>query len=364
MKFDRLNYRFSIVITVYEEYELFRQLFESIMHYLYPLSYKEIVIVDDYSTPNGLLRQYEDYLELAYPFVKLIKGNEFRYSFHNVGKDFSLIGVDPSNINKSNGHAFSLWKGVSGSSSEFILCLDADSVLLAESEDLLIKLADLFDRYPLTMVIGQLAGLMTNEIKEIDRFFPFSYATKPNPYGGLPGSPAFACRRAGWTVHEIAPFAESPKPMGWVARDYGVDLVKRGFRLLNFPILSNGYVFHAGGGILRSSRIGRKYNNAGFGLCAETRKTYGPKTVDDILHDWYAGRLMLRISSEQYERYLKGKYTEAPFDVLQAPLDESLLCIPPGEVRPVRMGRKDSIAVWGEKWAIEYERDFGRIEYD
>lgn len=358
----RIDKRFSIVIPVHEEYELLRQAFESILHHVDPLSYKDIIIVDDYSNPNGLLRRYEDYLEVTYPFVKLIHYDEYRYCTHNVGKDFSCIGLESDKVIKGNGHGFSLWNGILVSSGEFVLCFDADCIFLKKSFDVLHKLSDLFDQYPLTMSIGQLAGLMTNEIIELDKFFPFSYGERghPNILGGTPGSPAFACRRCGWTIYEIEPIASQPKLSPWVGRDYCTSLLNRKFRLLNFPILSDGYVFHAGGGILRNARLGRRASNAPFGMCAGTRKTYGPRTTDDILYDWYAGRLLLKLTSDEYEKYLKGKY-KTPFDKLQDPLDENLLFVPIEE-KPIRMTREECVKVWGEELVKGYVTTCGRIK--
>ena len=126
--------RFSIVITVYEEYELLRQAYESIIHHVDSDSYKEIIIVDDHSNPKGKLREYLNYLSTL-PKVTILTFDDYRVGFHCSDKDLARINMSKySSKEKGFGHGHSLWRGIEKVTAEFVLCFDADSVFLKRSK--------------------------------------------------------------------------------------------------------------------------------------------------------------------------------------------------------------------------------------
>lgn len=314
--------RFSIVITVYEEYELLRQAYESILHWVDPDSYEEIIIVDDHSNPYGKLRKYLQYVNTLRK-TKVVFFDEYRVGFHCNDNDLEKIDMSVySSKEKGFGHGYSLQCGIDRVTTDFVLCFDADSVMLKAARNILYEMADLFDRYGRAMAIGQLAGLMTNELVVVDKEFTYYFGGRSTSSGGTPGSPAFSCRMSGWRKHGIEPIAEKPKTMSWAAGRYARYVTNRGFCLLNFPIFSKMYVFHIGGAIFKFTRPGR--NPKSFGFCSDFTAPYGPRRSPTKLHDWYAGRYVLKWPTDKYVQKLRSKY-DSPFEQLQPPLDESLL---------------------------------------
>jgi len=314
--------RFSIVITVYEEYELFRQAYESILHHVDPNSYREIIVVDDHSNPRGKLREYLNYLDTM-ENTKIIAFDEYRVGFHCNDNDLSRIDMSKySSREKGFGHGYSLQCGINEVTTDYVLCFDADSVMLKASRNMLHEIAKLFDQHDRVMAIGQLAGLMTNELVTVDKEFSYHFGGRSTGSGGTPGSPAFACRMSGWKEHGIEPIAEKPKTMSWAAGRYARYITNRGFCLLNFPVFSKKYVFHVGGAIFKFTRPGRMPKS--FGFCSDFTAPYGPRRSPTKLYDWYAGRYVLKWSTDTYVKKLRSKYSN-PFDQLQPPLDEDLL---------------------------------------
>ena len=104
--------RFSIVIPVYDQYELFRQCYEAIINHVNPDTYKEIIVVDDYSDPKGRLREYLKFIDVNNSKIKVIKFDVHKASFHCNDKDVKL-GKEKFGFNKltpgtTMGHAFAL----------------------------------------------------------------------------------------------------------------------------------------------------------------------------------------------------------------------------------------------------------------
>jgi len=323
--------RFSIVITVYEEYELLRQAYESIIHHIDPDSYKEIIIVDDHSNPKGKLREYLNYVSTL-PKVTVLTFDDYRVGFHCSDKDLTKIDISKySSGEKGFGHGHSLWRGIEKVSTEFVLCFDADSVFLEKSRTLLPQIAQLFDNYEKVLTIGQLAGLMSDEIKVCEQRFEYVFGSRSTTCGGFPGSPAFACRMKSWSEYGMTPIAGKPQTMSWVAGRYVDSVFEKGYHTLNFPVFSQKYVYHIGGAIFKFTRPGRREGT--FGFCSDCSWRYGPRQGKDTLYDWYAGRHILDMTTNRYVKYLKEKYG-APFDVLQEPLNEAKL-IKIREVKPV-----------------------------
>lgn len=313
---------FSIVITVYEEYELLRQAYESILHHVHPDSYKEIIIVDDHSNPNGKLRRYLDYLS-SLDRVKIIAFDEYRVGFHCSDYDLERMKRDHySSKKKGFGHGYSLWLGIQEVTTDYVLCFDADSVMLSASKNMLYEMTDLFGKYGDIMAIGQLAGVMSHDLVTVGKEFVYYFGGRRSWSGGTPGSPAFACRMAGWLDHGIPPIADKPKLMSWVAGRYARYVNQKGFLLLNYPVFSRKMVFHIGGAVFKFTRPGR--NPKAFGFCGDFTTAYGPRRSPGKLHDWYAGRYVLRWHTDKYTRHLRDKFS-TPFEDMQEMLDENLL---------------------------------------
>ena len=329
--------RFSIVIPVYEQYELLRQSIESIFHFVSPELYDKIIIVDDHSDPNGKLREYENYLETL-PKVEVIKFDDYKLCFHCDDRDFHI--AEESHVKELDkivghrsvgfGHGYSLQVGIDKVKTDFVLCFDADSAFVCPSDSVLIRMTEMFDGCEKVMSIGQLAGLMSNKYEIVEDKFEYIFGSRHTKCGGYPGSPVFACRMSAWRDNLLDPICPEPTKMPWVAGHYCDCLFERGYYTQNFPIMSKGFVFHAGGGILRKARFGRREGKTTFGMCEDSWR-YGGRQGFDVVVEWYQGRFILNMTSEEYEEYLKYKY-DSPFDEVQPPLDKNYLHIAKNEL--------------------------------
>ncbi|MFH1846303.1 MAG: glycosyltransferase family 2 protein [Candidatus Omnitrophota bacterium] len=327
--------KWSIVIPVYNQYELFRQCFESI---LYQLEVTEIIVVDDYSYPNGKLRSYLDYIENKYGNVRVIKSDEYRVCYHASDADKKVdeqINRE-QNMNMgvtTRGHRYALQTGIDAVKTEFTLNIDADCVALelCKNNNLLQQLTDLFDRNHDCMAIGQVAGFMSHDIKPCNQGFIFDYNGKPNTEGGCPGSPVVACRMSGFKEHNLTPIATCPSRAGWAYAYYTHSVFQKNFSIMNFPILSQKYFYHIGGGILNFARGGRRQESM-LGMVKDTRQ-YGGRLRTEYMTEWYQGRWVLDIKSHDYIRYLQDKYN-SPFEEIQPLLDENLLYTVKEECKP------------------------------
>jgi len=324
--------RFSIVITVYEEYELLRQAYESIIHHVDSDSYKEIIIVDDHSNPKGKLREYLNYLSTL-PKVTILTFDDYRVGFHCSDKDLARINMSKySSKEKGFGHGHSLWRGIEKVTAEFVLCFDADSVFLKRSKTMLHEMAELFDKYEKVVTIGQLAGVMSDKVEVCEQRFDYKFGRRETTCGGFPGSPAFACRMKGWSEYGLGPIAGKPQKINWVAGRYVDTVFEKGYHTLNFPVFSQKYAYHVGGAIFYFTRPGRMEGK--FGFCNDFKTSYGPRQGKDILYDWYAGRYILNMTTEKYVNYLRKKYS-TPFDAIQEPLNEDKLKLPTKEIKTI-----------------------------
>jgi len=333
--------RFSIVIPIYNQYELLRQCIESIFHYIDDkpshgygaTSFKELIIVDDYSNPNSKLNEYISWLGTLLS-IKVVKSDEYRLSIHCGGHHLEVAQKrnDPLlkgiNINKATrGHGFALQTGINEVTSDFVFCIDADCVFLSNSSNMFKEIIKIFDEYSNVMCVGQIAGFMTDMIMESKEIFTYDMNGRNMNLGGCPGSPAFACRMRGWKEKGIKPIAGAPTHRGWALSAYSIDLYDKGFSMFNYPIFSQKNIFHMGGVILKYARFGGEagIGNIKFGMLKDGND-YGGRRGSNLICHWYQGRYILNMNTRQYIEYLKMKYNK-PFDQIQNPLNENLLYV-------------------------------------
>jgi hypothetical protein len=88
---------------------------------------------------------------------------------------------------------------------------------------------------------------------------------------------------------------------------------------MNFPLFSELYMFHLGGGIVDQHVPGRSMRK--FAYCEDFVGRYGGKG-GNINNDWYSGRLVVNMTHDNYVNYLRKQYNR-PFDDVQQ-LDESI----------------------------------------
>jgi glycosyltransferase involved in cell wall biosynthesis len=331
---------FTIVIPVYNQYELLRQCVESMFRYIKD-TYHELIIIDDYSDPRGKLREYENYLDTLQK-IRVIKSDEYRLSVHCDGRhlacaqgrsDKELNGVD---LTKSTrGHGYCIQTGINEAKTDYVFFMDADSVFLNNSQELLNCLEKQFSRYPNCIGIGQLAGLMTNDIVAIDKQFSYIMGGITCNGGGSIGSPAFALKRLDKEGNLIK-VLDRPKHKGWALSDFHREYFTKGYSVLNYPFFSQKKIFHIGGAILSYARFGGEsgIENIKFGMLKDGQP-YGGRRGTECMCDWYQGRYLLNMETNEYIHYLRDKYN-TPFDQIQLPLDENLLYLT-NEERPRRV---------------------------
>jgi len=340
----------TIVIPVYNQYELFRQCIESIHHNMLHEA-EEIIIVDDYSDPDIPLKPYENYLAENIDKIRVIQSDEYRMSVHSGGRYLDIAkkrgdqGLNRMDITKpTRGHGFALQTGINAAKTDFVMCLDADCVILKNAKEMLNEIEELFKSHPDIMCIGQLAGLMSNENTILKESFKYSMHGVGMNFGGCPGSPAFFCRINKDKDMEIKDdrldppvFANGPMHRGWALSAYVRDLFNQGYGVMNYPVFSQKKVFHVGGGILNAARFYGEagIKNARWGMLKDGNQ-YGGRRGPDVIADWYQGRYILDTQTRAYMKYLEDKYNK-PFDQIQPSLDESLLYVAGKEIKPEKI---------------------------
>lgn len=336
----------TIIIPVYNQYELLRQCVESIFHYIDdkpPRGFKasafdQILIIDDYSDPNSRLREYENYLNTL-PSVTVILSDEYRVSAHALehhvtiaqrrnDKEYAKMKKGPH----TRGHGFALQTGIELSNTEYCFCIDADSCFLQSSPGMIQEVEQLFKDNEKVMSIGQLAGLMSNEHTIMDHIFRYNMGGREVGLGGCPGSPAFFIRK-----NDEIRIANKPIHRGWALTAYINEIMQRGLQVMNYPIFSGKKMFHVGGAILLAARfwgdIGKDRTRYGM---LKDGEIYGGRRGKNLMCDWYQGRYILRMFTMEYIRYLEEKYSK-PFNELQPPINDNLFYTAEREMRPVRI---------------------------
>lgn len=336
--------RFTILTTVYNEYELLRQLIESILINVDVQTYVEIIIVDDYSFTDGKLREYENYLSKTYKTIKVINFKESRASvycnqegYNRDNTDFRLYDstrniYDKKDFNPSDhcnwGPSMAVQIGLDKVDTEFVLVVDTDVIFLKKCGTFLNNMAKEFDDNQRIMSMGQVIGLNSNEVvlcKEQKKS-----KTSKTLRGGKSGevSPmANACRMGAWLVHDLEPFARGKTITGWSNSHFLRDVFKKKFYTLNFPLFSDGYLVHLGRGTVSNQVPGRKNYGCDFGYCKTIPATnrYGGRAGVGNIVDWYSGRYVVNLEPKIYRAMLEEKYSSS-FDTMVS-FDESLLIL-------------------------------------
>jgi hypothetical protein len=88
---------------------------------------------------------------------------------------------------------------------------------------------------------------------------------------------------------------------------------------MNFPLFSELYMVHVGGGIVDQYVTGRMMRK--FAYCTDFQGHYGGKGTNQIL-DWYSGRLIINMTHDKYVDYLRTLYNR-PFEDVR-PVDETI----------------------------------------
>jgi hypothetical protein len=320
--------RFSIVSSVYNEYEILRQFIESIIYNVDPETYEKVVIVDDFSWNKGILRKYENYINSKYDKLNIINFDEYRYArwYQNYNQpasetfDPSLFDTDRSSLGVVKSYQLAL----EHVNTEFVVICDTDCVFLSKFKSTLNTIAKLYDEYPQVMSISQLQGHASDEIFESDIV---GCKNMPGENGAAGGpSPMFSTFRIeAWTKHHLVPIASDPgirRGNGFI--DFFLSVIARGFKVANFPFFSKDHVYHIGGGTARRNTHNQgNPSKVGFGSLNATTYRYGARG-DNYVYDYYAGAHRIDMHSDAFANYLKNKYN-IPIDTLAEPFDESML---------------------------------------
>lgn len=332
--------RFTILTTVYNEYELLRQLIESILVNVDGSTYAEIIIVDDYSFTDVKLREYENYLTDTYDKIKVINFDESRPSVYTAEQGYNRDNTNFSlydstkNLNDSDidptkhfnfGPVYAIQKGLEEVKTEFVLVVDTDIIFLKNCKTVLNDIAKEFDKNKKVMSLGQVVGLNSNE-KEVCKNQVES-KTSTRLRGGLSGgvSPmANACRMDAWNKHNLEKFTKGPTILGWSNSLFLNDIFDKGFYTSNYPLFSFPYLVHLGAGTVSSQLPGRKDNGCSFGFCKTIKqKKYGGRVGVDNIIDWYSGRYIIDIDPIEYRSLLEEKYNSEFSTII--PFDEDIL---------------------------------------
>jgi glycosyltransferase involved in cell wall biosynthesis len=304
----------------YNDYYLTRQIVESILHHVDPKSYKEILILDDYSDPKGRLRQYEEYLKTV-DKIRVINFDEHRrmsYYMDGVAHQFEN---EKSNL----GHGRGMNLGIKESTTEFIFYLDIDCIFLSKSKNMLFEMAEHFDKNPKVLGMGQLFGIDGERGKIVDKYFEFFMPQKHRNAlaGGFVGPSAGAFRVSTWRNNLISPFRECKLGylFNWVSRD----ILDHGYQTLSYPYFTDLQILHLGKGVVRT-QVGKMNGNPNdwFVFCKEFHTIHGSRYGEKNLGGHHYGRGFVNMTSEEYYRYLEQKFG-IPFDQRQPPLDEDLI---------------------------------------
>jgi hypothetical protein len=157
--------RFSIVTTTFQEYELTRQLVESVLTNVERSTFDKLIIADDFSKKDGKLRPYLEYLQNNYDFIECILHDEHFDSIYNDWPTTTPVG--------SNwGPIVNLMHGVERVETEFTLNVDSDTIFLSNGKYILSEMAGRFDQNPEVAIMGQVQGDRT----------PYKVFTDPGKY--------------------------------------------------------------------------------------------------------------------------------------------------------------------------------------
>jgi len=325
--------KFSIVTTTYNDYELLRQLVESVLNNVDPDSYKEIIVMDDYSKKDGRLRAYEEYLNANNPKVRVILHDEYRYSHlyqyklfmdKVTNKEFDYQKLD--SLEPNMGHPYALNEVMKYVETDYVFEADCDCVFLSKAGSMLFEMEKLFDENEKVLGIGQVAGEKIHEKKIFDKNFIWKSRGRNAGSGGYVSQCASALRTSAWKEHEI--YVVPPRHFKHIDEKVTASALNffheylyiKGFQTMNYPVFSEGNMIHLGGGFVKRSPGGRYV----FGFCRDFPAPYGPRRDVHKLESWHMGRYYIDMKYNDYIKELKEKY-ENPFAEIQPSLDETKL---------------------------------------
>ena len=301
----------DVLIVTRNEYLLFRQCYESIVHKIPKEDIHSIIVVDDHST-NKLIRRYLKHLH-ENGKIKLIKNGIPLPSF------YSGIGIK---FLKGKGHGESINIGLEHVTTDVVLILDLDCIVMRS--DLVKNGLKCFDLDPKVMSVGQVVGGITGTqvIGKEERKNPpllTGYTQKhPEDFGKTNAICMFA-RMDSWRKYGLDRF----KKWGWAHGPYVTSIFEKSFKTCNFDTLVDCYVVHLGGGATRNIKLkwlrNLKYKNhkLPYGCSPE----YSDYELRDLGGDFYIIYQELQIPSLQYDEYLENKYLNLPFDQLALEVD-------------------------------------------
>lgn len=325
----------SIVMSVYNDYELLRQCMESVFQTIFD-EIEEIIIVDDYSNFVCKLRPYLEYLENKYNKIKVIRSDEYRLSIHAKYEHLRIaISRGQKELDgmvqerQTMGHGYALQQGINVAESDIVFCIDQDIVLLQNSKGMIGEIHKLFADNPKVACISQLAGLMSNSLEIMKEAFRYKMGDKlMGKIGGTPSGSIFFLRRVLKDANgdQISLF-NGPAHHGWLLSSYMPVFFENGYYTMNYPLFSQKKVFHCGGGSLKRARFGGEAGMKGikYGMLRDGN-TYGGRIGHNDIAEWYQGRYILDMDTLEYISYLESKY-DKPFDEMQPPLDENKLYV-------------------------------------
>jgi hypothetical protein len=309
--------RFSIVTTCFNEYELLRQLVESILCNVDKETYDKLIIADDFSKLDGKLRQYLEYLQKTYDFIDVILHDK---SYDSVYNDWPTTTPESSNW----GPVVNLMHGVERVNTEFTLNVDNDTVFLAKSRNVLAEMAEYFDRYPDVVIMGQVQGDRERFKVHTD---PGRYWNDNNKIGSP--SPMANAVRMSLIKDGISDYVlpghlrDKPVLAGWNHAYLLRGIFAAKLHTMNFPLFGDLYMVHIGGAVVDLQVEGRKMRK--FAYCLDFQGNYGGKGGGCAIRDWYSGRAMINMTHNQYLEYLREQYNR-PFEDVR-PFNESILKI-------------------------------------
>jgi hypothetical protein len=322
--------RFTIISSVYNEYELLRQFIESIITNVDPNTYDQVIIVDDYSKRKGILREYENYVNKAYDKINIILHDEYRHaafyqsdwmSSKTISQNFDYRLFESSLSN--NGVMKSYQMALEYVNTDFVIVLDTDCVFLSKFGNTFDRISTLYDENQDVMSISQLVGHSSNDIFTSNKIGTLNM---PGENGGA-GGPSPMCstfRIAAWTKYDLCPLQSRPGRRvanGFI--DFFMSVVANGYKVMNFPFYSQDYIYHVGGGTTKRN-VGNTDTaiKSPYGSAKDITKYAGRNAIEET-YDYYAGAHYVDMTSPEFKNYLEKKY-KVPFDKINK-FDESIL---------------------------------------
>jgi len=320
----------SIITTVYNQYELLRQLIESILTHIDKTRLDRVIICDDYSEKNGKLREYENYLTENYSnLIKVINFDEYRQNVYISRGEYNIQNTDFSKFDsmESNlGPAFAVQKALDevGEDSDYVLIVDTDTMFLDKSKNLLEEIDNNFQKYEKVMCLGQVINLNLDENFLFERMYDSKISTKRGNRSGEVSPMSYACRMDAWRKYGIKPISVKREVIAWSNTHFVLDIFDKGFHTLNFPLFSSGYIIHLAGCTVNDQVPGRKRDAKYIPFCEDFSGSYGGR-VTGGLTDYYSGRYGINMSTELYKKYLQ-ELGNRPFNEI-IPFDEKNLIV-------------------------------------